>query len=267
MKINQLFTAALMVAPMLVAQDSADKITLNFSDPSRPGTVKVNAMQGGISVKTHASKEVLVEASGARRGARRREAPEGMRRIGENVWDLAANEAGNVITINPGMMGGSIALTVPAKTNLILHTMSGSITVDQAEGEVEVNTMNGAVTLNQMAGPVVAHSMNGKIKAAFARVDAAKPMSFSSMNGPIDVTFPQDLKATMRLQNSMGDIFTDFDVVVKNEPAKVTTAAAEKNGGKYKVHMEKAMTATVNGGGAEIQVKTFNGTVYLRKQK
>ena len=267
MKINRLFTAALMVAPMLVAQDSADKITLNFSDPSRPGTVKLNsAMHANISVKVHASKEVLVEASGAGRRARRA-APEGMRRIGENAWDLKANEAGNVITLNPGMTGGSIALTVPPKTNLILHTMNGSITVDQAEGEVEVNTMNGAVTLNQMSGPVVAHSMNGKIKTTFARVDAAKPMSFSSMNGTIDVTFPQDLKATMRLQNSMGDIFTDFDVVVKNEPAKVTTAAAEKNGGKYKVHMEKAMTAIVNGGGAEIQVKTFNGTVYLRKQK
>ena len=123
------------------------------------------------------------------------------------------------------------------------------------------------MTLNQMGGPVVAHSMNGKIKTTFAKVEASKPMSFSSMNGTIDVTFPADLKATMRLQNSMGDIFTDFDVTVKNEPAKVTATAAEKDGGKYKVHMEKAMTAMVNGGGAEIQVKTFNGTVYLRKQK
>ena len=265
---KRILLVALAMAPVTIAQDSPDKVTLNFSDPSRPGTVKVDATEGNITVKTHASKEVIVEANGSGKGSRRRAVPEGMRRIGENAWNLTASESGNVISLNPGMMNhGLVALTVPAKTNLILHTMNGSITVDQTEGEVEVNTMNGTVTLNQMAGPVVAHSMNGKIKTTFAKVEATKPMSFSSMNGTIDVTFPQDLKASFRLQNSMGDIFTDFDAVVKNEPAKVTTTAAGKNGGKYKVQMEKAMTAVVNGGGAEIQVKTFNGTVYLRKQK
>ena len=263
-----LIAALVMAAPLLLGQEGSDRLTLNFSDPSRPGTVKVNATHSGIVVKTHAAKEVFIETQGGAKSRSRRAAPEGMKRIVDGGWGITAEESGNVITVNPGMaMHGAMTLIVPAKTNLKLHSMNGSITVDQVEGEVEVETMSGSVTLNQVAGAVVAHALNGKLQATFARVDPSKPMSFSSMNGTIDVTFPADLKATMRLQSSMGDIFTDFDVVMKSEPAKVTTTAAEKNGGKYKVQMEKAMTATVNGGGSDIQVKTFNGTVYLRKQK
>ena len=61
-----LLAAVAMVAPCLTAQEAADKTTLNFSDASRPGTVKVNTMQDNISVKTHAAKEVLQAARAVR---------------------------------------------------------------------------------------------------------------------------------------------------------------------------------------------------------
>jgi hypothetical protein len=36
-----------------------------------------------------------------------------------------------------------------------------------------------------------------------------------SFNGDVDVTFPASLKASIKMQSNMGDIFTDFDMVMK----------------------------------------------------
>jgi hypothetical protein len=36
-------------------------------------------------------------------------------------------------------------------------------------------------------------------------------------------------------------------------------------GGKYRLEVNRAIYGTVNGGGPEIELRTFNGSVYLRK--
>ena len=42
----------------------------------------------------------------------------------------------------------------------------------------------------------------------------AAPMAFANLNGDVDVTFPADLKATVRLHADNGEIYSDFDVDV-----------------------------------------------------
>ena len=57
----------------LQAQQNRDRITVPFSDPSRPGTVKVRLIQGGVTVKAADVKEVVVESPGI--AERERSAP------------------------------------------------------------------------------------------------------------------------------------------------------------------------------------------------
>src|SRR3954470_10056528 len=86
--------AALVVAvPVLVAlvavtysqEPNVDRVTVPFSDPSRPRSVRVNLLDGGITVKGYDGKDVIVEArprsSDARRRSRREENTEGLRRL------------------------------------------------------------------------------------------------------------------------------------------------------------------------------------------
>jgi len=83
------------------------------------------------------------------------------------------------------------------------------------------------------------------------------------MNGKVDVTLPSNLKATLKMRSDNGDIFTDFDVQLRPAPADSNTGA--RKGGRYRVEVNRAIYGAVNGGGPEIELRTFNGSVFLRK--
>ena len=143
----------------------------------------------------------------------------------------------------------------------------GGIKVDRVEGEIDVNNINGSVTLTGVSGAVLAHALNGKVTATFAKVDAQKSMSFSSMNGAIDVTFPPDVKANVRMKTEHGEIYTDFDLTITPEANKPAVEDNRDKKGKYKVRIDRSIVGTINGGGPEIQFKNFNGPIYIRKAK
>jgi DUF4097 and DUF4098 domain-containing protein YvlB len=96
---------------------------------------------------------------------------------------------------------------------------------------------------------------------------ADKPMSFSTLNGDIDVTLPADTKATFRMKSDNGEIWTDFEVKLTPNAAKPQVEDSRSSGGKYKVKMDKATVGTINGGGPEMSFKTLNGNIFVRQKK
>ena len=66
------------------------------------------------------------------------------------------------------------------------------------------------------------------------------------------------------MRSDQGDIFTDFDVQLRPAPADSSNAHRGR-GGKYRVEVNRAIYGAVNGGGPEIELRTFNGSVFLRK--
>ena len=248
------------------AQEQPDRLTIPFSDATRPRMVKINVMHGSMLVKGYDGKEVIVEGTPGTQSDRR--TPEGMRRIPMRSTGLEAEEENNVIRIS-GSHSRYVDLTVqvPRGTSLELRaTNSKQITVENVDGDIEANCTNGKVVLTNVSGSVVAHSLNGGVTATFNQVRNDKPMSFSSLNGNIDVTLPADIKARMKFKSEHGDVFTDFDV--KTEASKSTQVEESRSGrGKYRVSIDRAVYGTVNGGGAEISFTTLNGRIYVRKAK
>jgi DUF4097 and DUF4098 domain-containing protein YvlB len=141
----------------------------------------------------------------------------------------------------------------------------GSITVNGVDGELDVDNVNGPVTLKNISGSAVAHALNDKVLVTFLRVDAQKPMAFSSLNGDIDVTFPPDLKANVSMRTDNGEVFSDFDVQLQANTPRQTVEDNRAQGGRYRVRVDKTVRGTINGGGPEIQFKDFNGNIYIRK--
>ena len=241
---------------------AAQPMTLAFSDPSRPGTVRIELTQGSIHVTGAAGNNVILE--GKNRSSRQREdSAGGMRRIGGGGGSLNAREEGNVIRIDSDSWSGGqdVSVQVPFKTSLILKSVNGgTVRVENVEGEIEVQNVNGSIRLVDVSGAVVANSSNGKVEVTLNKVTAGKPMAFTSLNGNVDVTFPADLKATLRMRADNGDIFTDFEAVVKNEQNT-------SQNGKGRWRTESTTVAQVGGGGAEIRLQTMNGRIYVRKGK
>jgi len=90
-----------------------------------------------------------------------------------------------------------------------------------------------------------------------------QPMAFASFNGNVDVTLPASLKATFKLRSDMGDVFTDFDLQLKTDTT--TSQNPQRENGRLVIRVNQSLTGTLNGGGPEIELRTFNGNVYLRK--
>jgi DUF4097 and DUF4098 domain-containing protein YvlB len=256
----------LLASALLVAQD-AERVSVPLSDPNRPATVRIDSMRGDITVRGHDAKEVIVMSkSGAKAKAKGRRGPtevEGLKRIDLSGGSFTVEERENVVTVGTGMGGSDVEVHVPRAALLKLKTMSGEIVVDGIRGEVEANSMNGEVTLTAIEGSVVAHSLNGDVKVTLNRVEP-KPMSFSTMNGDIDVTMPADTKARLKLRNDHGEVYSDFELKVESTPQ---VEQGSRENGRYRVKFERSMTADLNGGGPEISFRSVNGKIKIRQKK
>lgn len=276
MRPQQLFFLVPLLAAALpvIAQDAPDKVNVPLTDPSRPAMVHVSLMNGGITVTGYNGKEVMVEARSRGHESSRESHPdrkaEGMRRLDSRATGLSVEEQDNEVNIGVRSMNRTVDLViqVPFNSSLKLRCLNdGNIQVDRVTGEVDADDLNGSVKLTNISGAVVAHSLNEDVVVTFDKVTPGKSMSFSTMNGDVDVTFPADTKARVKLKSDNGEIYSDFDVKQEANPASPKVSDTGRHDGRFHVQFEKAMYGSINGGGPEMQFTTFNGKIYLRKKK
>jgi DUF4097 and DUF4098 domain-containing protein YvlB len=271
---NLVLILPLLAGGLAWSQDTGDRVTVPFSDPSRSHTLKVNLINGGITVKGYDGKDAIIESHGSSDGEEHhpRRSPrgaEGMKRIGNTSMGLTATEEDNVLTVSafPGREA-KLTIQVPVNTSLKLSCINGGdIVVDRISGEIEVNNTNGGVKLTNVSGSVIAHALNKGVVVKLNQVTPDKSMAFTSLNGDVDVTLPADAKARVKMKTDNGEIFSDFDITLDASGRKPVVEDGRANHGKYRVRVDHAMYGTINGGGPELQFQTFNGNIFIRKAK
>lgn len=291
-------TILLFAGTFLYTQEqAADRVTVPFSNPSKPGKLDVSVQNGGITIKGYNGKEVIIEARvrerkvGERliidketavrlddrtaraveqlreRAEEKKSKLEGLRRIPvPGGTGLEVEEEDNVMEVHTQAYRQAVDVIIQAPFNTTLELSSlnnGIITVENITGEVEVSNMNGPIKLSGISGTVVAHSMNGSVTVALKSVTSDKPMSFSTMNGDIDVTLPANVKAKVKMKSERGEVYSDFDIQLDSAPQKIE----EKEEGRYRVSFEKYIIGEINGGGPDYTFKTYNGDIIIRKAK
>jgi len=259
-----LATSAVAQQPV---QPATDRMTVPFSDPERAGTLKVNLLDGAITIKGSNRRDVLFVANSqeAREVLRRRQQAEpapGMRRLTQ-PGGFGVEERDNEMSVSSAFNREiNLAVEVPTRTKLKVSTVNGGITVDSVDSEIEINTVDGAIMLTNVGGSVVAHAVDGNITATVARVAPQAPIAFTSLNGDIDVTLPAAVKANLRLRSDQGDVYTDFDVQVI---ASASANRTQRNGRGVRIDVNRSIYGTVNGGGPDFELRTFDGNIYVRK--
>jgi hypothetical protein len=270
----QIGRIAIVAVACVTAAAAQEKITVPLTNPAQPATVKASMISGSIKVIAGSGRDIIVsssDAEGGRRPARDRDvAPPGMTRIGGRPG-LDIEEDHNVVNVTAGSLtsrnGADLTIEVPVNTNLQLRTINGSaIDVTGVNGDLEIENTNGSITLTNVSGSVVAHTLNGGVTVLMDRITGNKPMSFTSMNGKIDVTLPSDTKARLRLKSDNGSIFSDFDVKLEADLNKPVVEDTRNQNGKYKISVDKAVTGTINGGGPEYTFQTMNGNILIHKK-
>ncbi len=254
-------------AAMLAAQD---KVTVPLSSPGQPATVKARLIMGSITVTAGSGPEIAIESSaGVGRPSAPENPPPGMHRIDAGSRGFTAEEDRNVVTIGGGGLTRNmdLAIQVPVNTSVELRTVTGGhIDVTGIDGDIDVENTNGSVTLRNVSGAVVAHTVNGAVTVVLDKVAPDKPMSFTSLNGRVDVTLPADAKARLRLKTTNGAVYSDFDVKMETDNTKPIVEDARGQGGRYRIRMDRGVYGSINGGGPEYTFQTMNGDILIHKK-
>jgi DUF4097 and DUF4098 domain-containing protein YvlB len=161
-----------------------------------------------------------------------------------------------------------LTIQVPVNTSLKLSvTNGGNITVSNVTGEIDVRNTNGGIRLTNVAGSVTADALNDNIVVSLTKVTPEKSMSFTSLNGDIDVTLPADIKTRAKLKSDRGEVYSDFEVKMVASARQPVVEEGRPGGGRYRVRVDKAMYGLINGEGPESLFQTSNGNIYIRKAK
>lgn len=146
-------------------------------------------------------------------------------------------------TIKARTSNGAIKVTGVAGSG-DLDTSNGGITVSAVEGRFEAETSNGRITMSDVDGQFKAHTSNGKIDFS-GSLTAGSDNSFTTSNGPIEVTFKSDPDVEIDARTSNGSAVSD-------RPILATTTEKTRLVGKY------------GAGSATLELRTSNGSIKIR---
>lgn len=194
--------------------EGATTETVKFSDPSKPGTLRLTVANGDIHITGRDSPEISITSEARAESSAPR--PDGLRVLtASSSYSLV--EKNNVVTLSYGSMGwpsngGDFAIAVPRNTNVVIsNSLGGNIEVRGVTGDLEIKSLNGEVQLADVSGGALVETMNGEIHVTVQKLMDGKPLSFSSMNGEVQLHLPVDSKGSIRLRTHNGTILTDFD--------------------------------------------------------
>jgi hypothetical protein len=148
-----------------------------------------------------------------------------------------------------------------------LETVEGSVSLTGAQGTIEVSSVNNGLTLVDVRGQVMAETVNGPITVRRSTLEVLEgttvngdivyegPLqkngrySLGTHNGRLVLATPGQPDATITVSTFGGEIESDFPVQLP---------AGERRRGKRH-------TFTLGGGGARVELETFNGSIVLRR--
>jgi len=251
------------------AAPAAQELTVPLSEPGKPFTLEAHVFNGSITVIGYDGKDVLIDVHTSKdKDESGNDESEGMKRIGGGLLDFSAEEHNNAVTIHASMSQRlkEIIIKVPqGSTKIKLSTLQeGEIDIKDISGEIEISNINGGISATGISGSLVANTINGDVVVKFKSVDPKAPMAFTSLNGKIDVLFPADIKANVKLKSDRGEMFSDFDIAVDKTQPKVEKSSEDHY---YSVKIEDWVYGKLNGGGPEMMMKTMMGNIYIRKAK
>lgn len=271
--ITLLIICMVCLAGAVLAQ-GGNEFLVPLTDPAKRGKLKAHLNSGSITIKGTARKDVLVRYRASDddddedhdHDRDRDKSKDGLKKVSGGGMDLEAAETNNYVVVQSGSWNNKIDLEieVPAGFDVEAHTYNdGDLMLTNLQGELELTNYNGEITALNISGSVVATTYNGEIKVTFDKVTDGAPMSYHTYNGDIDLTFPASLKASFKMKTEQGEIYTGFEMNVTSTGPK---QIEDKKSGKYRIIIDDWKKGDVNGGGAEVTMKTNNGDIYIRKK-
>ena len=135
---------------------------------------------------------------------------------------------------------------VPAGVRFAGHTVNGDVEAQRLAAAVDLSTVNGSVNFST-SGSGRASTVNGSIKGDLGRADWSDTLEFSTVNGSVVLTLPNDLSTEVKAQTVNGDIATDFPLTITGRWSR------------------RRVEGTIGSGGRMLSIETVNGGITLKR--
>ncbi len=133
--------------------------------------------------------------------------------------------------------------------NADLNCVSGNVVAENVKGDVEADTVSGSV---RMLGISRADVVKGKTMSGSViyegDISSSGRYSLDAHSGKVEMTIPSGSAFDLTAAVFSGSIDTEFDILVSGKMNK------------------KKISGSVNGGGADVNLKVFSGNIYLKKK-
>jgi Putative adhesin len=230
-----LMAAALALLPLSSRADEAQG-RIAFSDPSKPGTLKIRVLRGEVTVHGEDVKDISVKSDAV--AAEPTPRKDGMRVLSTTSGFRLTEEKNVAVLIygegDDGWTGGSadFEITVPRNTSIVVaNAVHGDFKCTGVSGDVDVRSVSGDVELEDISGGALVETLHGDISVGMKALPVSRPLSFTSMGGEINIKVPSDSKADIRFHTHHGLILTNFDdkVLVTKTEISQTRIRREKH--------------------------------------
>lgn len=158
----------------------------------------------------------------------------------------------NMLRAENGFDGNSVSGDVEVSSvtgDVDLGSVSGDIIVTGVTGDIEAETVSGDVDLTGVSGAqtVKASTLSGSVEYSGKIVESGT-YRLKSHSGSVTMTIPADSAFDVVAKTFSGRVSSDFDITVSGKLSR------------------KEIRGTVNGGGADIELKSFSGSINLDKR-
>jgi hypothetical protein len=137
-------------------------------------------------------------------------------------------------------------IQMPATARLDIEDYKSGITVSDLKSDLKLHTYKGTVKVTNLDGAARVDTYKGDVRVAFARFSRAS--RFQTHKGDIDVSLPKDSRFELDADSGRrGDIQSDFAMMTRARHSSAVRASG-----------------AVNGGGPELRLTTYKGTLRVR---
>ncbi len=150
-------------------------------------------------------------------------------------------------------------IQVPATMRIYYSSASHhnqQLVIENISEEVEADCHHHDILMKDVTGPTIVNTIYGKIRAEYEKKTPQHDMTLHSHYGDIEFRVPAYAKADFRLQSSYGDMYTDLDLELEEQPTKLKDSKCEAD----------RIAGKLNGGGVLITIRATYDDIYLRKK-